>query len=206
MMRTSEQIDQLAAALAAAQGQFPTVTKDKVARIGHYSYRYADLAGILAAVQPVLTAHELAVLALPDTQDGRPALTTRLVHASGQWVEATTELLVAQDTPQGRGSAITYARRYALCAVLGIAAEDDDDGQAAQEAPEADPGPLTPEAVTPAQLRKLGVLFGELNVTDRDERLAYVSAVMNRQVESSKELTKREASTVIDLLEHERSP
>ena len=212
-MRSSEQVDQLAAALVAAQGEFPTVTKGKVARVptrggGEYSYRYADLPDVLAAVQPVLTRHGLSVVGLPDTTEGgRPALTTRLLHASGQWIEATVELFMPQETPQGQGSAITYARRYGLCGALNIAADEDDDAAAAEHAGSrtAPSGPhdVTSAKVTDAQLRNIGRLFGALGVTERTQRLEYTSAVVNRAVGSSKELTKAEASKLIDLLEHD---
>lgn len=217
-MRTSETIDQLAAALVAAQGAFPHLTKGKIARVptkngGEYSYRYADLADILTAVGPALSANGLAVTALPDrTEDGRPALTTRLLHASGQWVEATAELRVdPAATPQGYGSALTYGRRYALCAALGIAADEDDDGALAETehrgrrrergASQRTTGAASDDPVSEAQLRNIGRLFGALGVTDRDERLAYTSGAVNREVTSSKELTKREASTLIDRLQ-----
>lgn len=218
-MRTSEAIDQLAAALVAAQGAFPRITKGKVARVptkggGEYSYRYADLADILSVVQPVLGANGLAVVGIPDTtESGKPALTTRLVHTSGQWIEATTKLFMPQETPQGQGSALTYARRYGFCGVLNIAADEDDDaGLAEAQRPAGRCPPRraqssasgeSGETVTEAQLRNVGRLFGVLGVTDRDERLAYTSACVNREVESSKALTKREASKLIDLLEHD---
>ena len=70
----------------------------------------------------------LAGAGIPDTtEDGKPALTTRLVHTSGQWIEATVELFLSRETPQGEGSALTYARRYGFCGVLNIAADEDDD-------------------------------------------------------------------------------
>lgn len=214
-MRSSDQIDQLASALAAAQGEFPTVTKTKVARVptkggGEYSYRYADLPDVLAAVQPALTKHGLAVIALPDTAaEGKPALTTRLVHVSGQWIEATAELYLSQQTPQGQGSAITYARRYGLCGALNIAADEDDDAGIAEHVHSTGrrraPRDLGASTVTDAQLRNIGRLFGALGITDRDKRLEYTSAAVIRSVGSSKELTKQEASTLIDLLEHDCS-
>ena len=213
-MRASEQIDQLAQALVAAQAEFPTVTKGKVARVptkggGEYSYRYADLPDVLAAVQPVLTKHGLAVVGLPDTTaEGEPALTTRLLHSSGQWIEATVELFLSQETPQGQGSAITYARRYGLCGALNIAADEDDDaglGEATRAAPGRRARDVSTGKVTDAQLRNIGRLLGALGVTDRAERLAYTSAAVNRDVSSSKELTKQEASKLIDLLEHDCS-
>ena len=219
-MRSSEQIDQLAAALVSAQAEFPTVTKTKVARVptkggGEYAYRYADLPDVLAAVQPVLTKHGLAVIGFPDTtaEGGKPALTTRLVHISGQWIEATVELFLSQETPQGQGSAITYARRYGLCGALNIAADEDDDGGLAEAQGRArrrttgrsqpTAGAESGEIVSDAQLRNIGRLFGALGITDRDKRLEYTSAVVARTVGSSKELTKREASKLIDLLEHD---
>lgn len=214
-MRSSDQIDQLAAALVAAQAEFPTVTKGKVARVpteggGEYSYRYADLPDVLAAVQPVLTKHGLAVVGLPDTtNEGEPALTTRLLHASGQWIEATVELFLPQETPQGQGSAITYARRYGLCGALNIAADADDDAGIAETEHVASgrraPRDVSTAKVTDAQLRHIGRLFGALGVTERAERLAYTSTVVARDVGSSKELTKQEASKLIDLLEHDCS-
>ena len=214
-MRSSEQIDQLATALVCAQAEFPTVTKTKVARVptkggGEYSYRYTDLPDVLAAVQPVLTRHGLAVVGLPDTTaEGEPALTTRLLHASGQWIEATVELYLSQETPQGQGSAITYARRYGLCGALNIATDEDDDAGIA-ETEHAAPGPRTPRGVTSpkvtdAQLRNIGRLFGVIGITDRVKRLEYTSAAVDRTVGSSKELTKAEASKLIDLLEQDCS-
>ncbi len=218
-MRTSETIDQLAAALVCAQGAFPRITKTKLARVptkggGEYSYRYADLADILSVVQPVLSANGLAVVGIPDTtESGKPALTTRLVHTSGQWIEATVELFLSQETPQGQGSALTYARRYGFCGVLNIAADEDDDAGLAEVQGRAwrrSSGRSQPttaaesgEIVSDAQLRNIGRLFGALGIPDRDERLAYVSAAVNRAVGSSKELTRQEASTLIDRLEHD---
>lgn len=210
MMRTSEELDQLAAALTKAQSEFPTIAKTKVAKAGSsFTYRYAALPDLLRAVQPVLTVNGLSIMAMPDrTEDGRPALTTRLMHSSGQWIEATAELHLANETPQGHGSAITYARRYGLTGVLNIAADEDDDAVAAQggEAP-----PRTDHtrslresrAVSELQLKKIGALFGELGIRDRAERLAYTSAVANREVTTSKELTSREASKLIDVLEQD---
>ncbi len=117
-----------------------------------------------------------------------------------------------QETPQGQGSAITYARRYGLCGALNIAADEDDDDAGLAEATRPASGrrarDVSTGKVTDAQLRNIGRLFGVLGVTERAERaerLAYTSAAVNRDVGSSKELTKQEASKLIDLLEHDCS-
>jgi len=128
-------IGELAAALAKAQGEFPAVTKDRMAKLGTYSYAYADLASVLEAIRPTLSKHALALVQPLLWMDGHPWLITRLIHSSGQWVESHYPLGV-YERPQEMGSAITYARRYAICALVGIAAEDDDDAAGAEQATE----------------------------------------------------------------------
>jgi len=122
-------IDKIAAALAGAQGELTNPPKTKTANLGKYKYRYADLAEIIEHVRPVLAKHSLAVVQLT-VADARNVLVTRLMHESGQYLEATYPL-PAQAAAQDMGSAITYARRYSLCAILGIAADEDDDGERA---------------------------------------------------------------------------
>ena len=137
-MLRSETIGHLAEALAAAQGEFEVVKKDNEAQAGgKFSYKYADLASIVAMASPVLTKHALAVAQFPETTEpGYEGLTTLVMHSSGEWVSSTMSLLMPERaTPQQQGSAITYARRYAYGAVLGIVTDVDDDGAKGSEAP-----------------------------------------------------------------------
>ena len=122
-------IDKLAAALVAAQGEMTNPPKTKTVYAGQKKYSFAPLPEIIDAVRSVLTKHGLAVVQLVRDR----TLETRLVHQSGQWMSATYGLPTVADS-QAMGSAITYARRYSLCAILGIAAEDDEDGEAATAA------------------------------------------------------------------------
>lgn len=132
-LTTSSEIKDLAAALAKAQGAFPSIKKERTVKTTSYSYSYADLSDILDAIRPHLAANGLSMIQ-PIVADGATELlVTRLLHLSGQWIESTYPL-ASYERPQETGSAITYARRYALAALLGIAAEDDDDGTAAQTA------------------------------------------------------------------------
>ena len=143
-MLRSETIGHLAEALAAAQGEFEVVKKDNEAQAGgKFSYKYADLASIVAMASPVLTKHALAVAQFPETTEpGYEGLTTLVMHSSGEWVSSTMPLLMPERaTPQQQGSAITYARRYSYGAVLGIVTDTDDDGAKASEAPSARPLP-----------------------------------------------------------------
>lgn len=145
-VRRSLSIANLAAALAKAQSQMENPTRDKVNP--HLKSHYADLAAVRKEVLPPLLANGLVLAQLPCQMDDAPALTSLLVHpASGEWVETTIKLPVAKPGSQEVGSALTYARRYALQALGCVAAEDDDDGHAAGQ-------PQRRQSLTGALLRE----------------------------------------------------
>jgi hypothetical protein len=131
-MKTSETIGNLLTALSSAQGEIQNAEKD----VQGYGYKYADLGQILNIVRPILTKHKLAVIQIPHNADGGIAVTTRIGHESGEWLEDTLVLPVEQtlnkegnptlSIAQESGKVITYARRYMLSAVLGVAQEDTD--------------------------------------------------------------------------------
>ncbi len=133
-VRRSLSITNLASAMVAVQKQIEDPVKNKRADAGRAgSYRYADLPTVLDVVRPALTANGFAVMQFPCELEGEPALTTVLIHTSGEWIETTVKIRPADNRPQAIGSAQTYARRYALLALCGIAADDDDDGRAASK-------------------------------------------------------------------------
>lgn len=129
-MNTSEQINELAAALAKAQAKIQAAKKDS--QNPAFKSKYADLASVWDACREALTSNGLSVVQLPtDTAEpGRVALVTTLLHSSGQWISGMVSTRIVKDDPQGVGSALTYLRRYALSAMVGVA-PDDDDGNAA---------------------------------------------------------------------------
>lgn len=127
----------LYAALCTAQRAMPPIEKDRTADTGKFSYDYADLATILAVTTPVLTSHGLVVLQPPRVENGAAIVTTILAHVSGASIQSELAMPVADPRdPQKVGSAISYARRYAYLAILGLAAKgEDDDGARAGEPP-----------------------------------------------------------------------
>jgi len=138
----SESIAELAAALAKAQAKFTNPPRSheghvtgvtKAGKPYDFKYFYADLAATIGAVREHLNAEGLAVVQLiePDGNGGL-LLGTQLIHSSGQWIRGDVTI-PANLSSQDLGSALTYRRRYALSAMLGIAAEDDDDGASATE-------------------------------------------------------------------------
>jgi hypothetical protein len=162
-----EIVSKLADALSRAQGEFPAIVKDKTAKVksdkGSYEYQYADLASVIDAVRGPLAKHGLAYTQLIKLrEDGRSILLTRLMHVSGESEEA--EWALPTGSPQQVGSALTYARRYCLSAMLGVAAEiDDDDGQAGQDAtPAPRPAPKQ-ETRAPAQQQAAPQTNGQAN-------------------------------------------
>jgi len=125
-------LNKLAPALAKAQAEMTNATLNKVNP--HFRSKYADLAGIRDTVTPVLSKHGLSIVQFTSLTNIGFCLVTRLLHESGQYIEGQYPLPELLDKPQAMGSAVTYARRYTLSAMCGIAAEEDDDGEAAQAA------------------------------------------------------------------------
>jgi hypothetical protein len=98
-----------------------------------FKSRYADLAEIRDTVTPALSKNGIAVTQLTEIAEGFLVVCTRLIHASGQWVESQYPIINDTNKPQAMGSAMTYARRYALSAICCISSEQDDDGNEASE-------------------------------------------------------------------------
>lgn len=124
-MKTSENINEIAAALAAAQAEIQNPSKS--ADNPFFKSKYADLAEVLSVVRPAFSKQKLSVVQMPFTSEsGQIGVTTLISHASGQWMqgEVSLPLQVAKNVAQDAGSAITYLRRYALAAASGVAQED----------------------------------------------------------------------------------
>jgi len=142
-MQTSDTINELAAALSKAQGQMQTAKKG--AENPHFRSKYADLASVWEACRTALTAHGLSVVQSPRmTFNGTTGLVeveTRLLHSSGQWMADTVTVPVSKLDAQGVGSAVTYARRYALAAFASVAPDDDDGNGAVAGGPVEVPAP-----------------------------------------------------------------
>jgi len=138
-MQTSEQINEIATALAKAQGAIEGATKGKVNP--HFKNAYADLSSVWEACREHLTKNGIAVLqpvarvSHPKDSSMHQLVTlTRLVHTSGQWMQdGGIPLLLSKEDMQGLGSALTYSRRYGLMGMVGIAPEDDDGNAASQK-------------------------------------------------------------------------
>lgn len=136
-MNKSESIAKLAEALSKAQGQIKNAVKDSANP--YFKSKYADLASVWDACRNELAANGLAVVQIPAMRDGKVCVTTVLMHSSGEWIDGDLELTPVKSDPQGAGSAITYARRYALAGFAGIAPEDDDGNAASGKAAGAAP-------------------------------------------------------------------
>ena len=154
----------IAEALSSAQAEITDPPKDSVNP--HFKSRYADLATVLKTVRPVLAKHGIALVQTTDILDGTLVLVTRLLWRDEEILGRYPVQPVKND-PQGLGSAMTYARRYALQAIVGVAADDDDDGNAASA-----PKPSAPRIDETAALVSRIAACGDL-----DELRAMRSAV-----------------------------
>jgi hypothetical protein len=125
-------------ALTQVQASLPKIDKGQTAKVptksgGEYSYKYADLSDVSDAILPLLAANGLAWSACPTLDEsGRFVLAYRLMHTSGENIAGAFPLSDA-GTMQSIGSGITYARRYALCSVVGVVPDEDDDGRSASQ-------------------------------------------------------------------------
>lgn len=144
-MLQSESVKELNTALAKAQGELFAAKKDSINP--HFKSKYADLASVWEACREALSSNGLSVTQMPaEFQNNVMTLVTRISHSSGEWLEQTMTCPVGKPDPQGIGSCLTYMRRYALAAVVGVY-QDDDDANSASYAPKERPATLTDEEI-----------------------------------------------------------
>ena len=137
VMERSDQLGELLTALSIFQGKMKAVAFDS--NNPFFKSKYASLSALVSAAAPVVSECGLSVVQLA-CDDG--AITTVLGHKSGQFIGSTLRLKPVKEDPQGVGSAITYARRYAYAAILGLVSDEDDDGNHASQ-PKAETAKVT---------------------------------------------------------------
>ena len=123
-MRSSESINELASALHGAQSQMGGAVKDSANPF--FKSSYADLTSVIKAIKQPFADNGLSYTQFPVSNENGVGVSTRLMHISGQWLEMEYTLPTVKKDPQASGSAITYARRYALQSIAGIPTADDD--------------------------------------------------------------------------------
>lgn len=129
-MSRSEDVKEIAAALAAAQSKIGLAKKSSANP--HYKSRYADLAEVWDTCHLALNEAGICVVQFPVVQDESVSVRTTLFHSSGQWLDCEVVIPLAKPDAHGIGSAITYARRYGLSSLVGVCPEDDDGNAASQ--------------------------------------------------------------------------
>lgn len=173
-MKTSESIKQLSAALLKAQRSITFASKD--ANNPHFKSKYADLPAVIDAIKPALNDAGIVFLqTFSPSETGFIAVTTRLMHETGEWIEDTATVPLPKSDPQGYGSAATYARRYSLAAITGLY-QDDDDGNAASNTK-----PAQIAKVTAKQAADLQALADEVGA-DVAAFLGYVSTQLRTEI------------------------
>jgi hypothetical protein len=126
----SDGVNEIAASLAKAQSQIEHALKDS--KNPHFKSSFASLASVINATRDGLTANGISVAQQTVPRDGQLFVVTTLFHASGQWIRSFTPVIFTKQDAQGMGSGMTYARRYALAAMVGISQEDDDGNEASK--------------------------------------------------------------------------
>jgi hypothetical protein len=213
-MQKSNEIDQLFKALSSAQAEMEDPVKGS--RNPHFGSNYADLASVLKASRKVLATHGLCVIQLPtyDANTKAVIISTTVGHVSGQWISEDLPIPVSKPDAQGVGSAITYGRRYAYMAAIGIAPDDDDGnaaanrGDKAQESrrefrrdpePPANPGPVVsmprqaagePEAMP----RRVADLISTVKAAPAEDRAKAVSQAVALMYADLAEVTDDESA------------
>jgi hypothetical protein len=186
----SESIGALAAALSKAQADITGALKDSSNPF--FKSKYADLASCWDACRKQLAANNLCVIQTTDLDDltNQTVLKTILAHSSGEWVKSITPILTKDNSPQAQGSGITYARRYALAAIVGLA-QVDDDAEAAQgrkgftNDPRGDMGKDIDPAERDLFVKKFRAAF-DLDAEEKDIALAVLG--VHEQINADHEL------------------
>lgn len=167
-MKTSQEINHLAGALAKAQAAISKAEKNS--ENPHFRSSYADLGAIWDACREPLTLNGLSITQWVSSQEGERGLITMLMHSSGQFISSFFPFIIEKPTMQGLGSAISYAKRYSLMAAIGIA-EADDDGNEASQFPKKSNTPFPKPTPIVQPVKSIGLtiyerLKSELNLSD----------------------------------------
>lgn len=224
-MKTSESISNISAALAKFQKEVKQPKKDT--NNPFFNKKYVPLEGVVAVITDPLTNNGLSYIQSTGSEGESVTVTTLLMHTSGEFIESDPLKLPGHQlqkggskdfNPQGIGSAITYGRRYSLTALLGIASEEDDDGNSGSSNPNTSEGyaPTTPSGehnsssrtpqgqqgntnlISTPQINLTSKLKKEKGISDTDFN-RMVTEISNGKTDI-KELTKKQASEFIDLL------
>lgn len=211
-MQRSESITEIAKALSAFQGEIKNPAN--TAYNPFFRSKYAPLPDILNLVRPNMAKHGLSIIQQPSGGGENISVTTILLHNSGEYIELDPLVLrVDKVTAQGIGSAITYGRRYALAALLGISSEDDDDGNIAsgkndndgtsqprvEKKPVPKTSPPVPKELDKGKVQRLAILRKQKGITDEKHK----EFLKNAGVESSKYLNEEQYKKYADWLERQ---
>lgn len=190
-MKTSESLTKIAPALLEAQKSITFAAKD--ATNPHFRNKYADLPAVVDAIKPALNDAGISFLqAATPSDDDKLHLTTRLIHSSGEWIEDTLVIPLPKQDPQGYGSAMTYARRYALAAMTGLY-QDDDDGNAGSGHVSTQKK-VEPKGMTPGELEDFRIAMREAEDEESLQRIGKgvpAHATDAQKAELAGEYTKR---------------
>lgn len=200
-MEQSETIKALLESLVNVQAELSTLPKDKQG----YGYKYTELDTVISSIKPLFAKYKLGFMQSLTVFVNKPAITTRIFNNAGEWIEDTTllpEISVGKtNAAQNLGAAITYMKRYALCAMLGISSDEDVDAATIQpQKPETKVIPTKPALAggddTPEEKARIKEL---LNTTDKDGKKVF-EAERQKILEWRK---NRTAAQVIEWLEGE---
>jgi hypothetical protein len=162
-VKSSDQLEKLSLALCAAQGAMGGAVKGSANPF--FKSSYADLTSVIKAIKQPCFDNGLSYVQLPHRDGNSIGVVTRLMHTSGQWLENEFTLPMVKGDPQAAGSAITYARRYALQALFGIPAVDDDAEAAVLrngEQPRDEYAELVDQLADSIEAIKTGIEIGDL--------------------------------------------
>ena len=199
-MNKSENIQELIIALAKAQGMLKPAIFNR--QNPHFKNRYADFTSCMDACRTPLSENGLAIVQYCETIDGQLRLITMLAHISGQWMRSEFPLISSKMDSQGIGSAMTYAKRYSLCGMIGIVADEDadDDGEASvgrgKQAQKPQASPATQKTfISPQQVAVIKGLDEKLDQESHNKLYAWMYKSFN--VSSLEELTSGDAIKAI---------
>jgi|DEB0MinimDraft_12_1074336.scaffolds.fasta_scaffold00057_4 hypothetical protein len=183
----------IATALASAQINMGKALKQ--ANNPHFRSKYADLGSVMDACLPALNEHGIAVIQPTGEDDTGRFVETIMIHGeSGEQLSCRVPLIVAKNDMQGYGSAVTYARRYGLMAMAGIAPEDDDGNAAAKAAPKQEP----PKPISAGQFQEMNDLIFDTE-TDEVKFCAYW------KVDELNQMNAKQATDAIAMLKKKKA-